>query len=187
MTICNKCKIDLSVDHFKIKRDGSYTKTCDVCRGYAATARKKYKCAHGREKCKCVECGGSQMCEHKKQKSFCKKCTDPIKVTATNMVSHSKESDIKYNRYDDSQFIDYAFCENLLKTITHCPYDDCQIRLQHKIYDSTLSSIERIDNSIGHIKTNCIICCLACNIQKKSNHQSPTLSVKDVSSAASSD
>ena len=204
MTICNKCKIELSIDHFKIKRDGSYTKTCDVCRGYAKTARdknmcihkkQKYQCVkcdgssiciHKRNKSKCKQCDGSQICIHKKDKPHCKKCTDPIKVTVKYMIHNSKKEDIKYNRYNESQHIDRAFCENLLKTVTHCPYDDCKIRLQCKIYDSTMASIERIDNSIGHIKSNCTICCLSCNKQRKSNHQSPTFKVSDGGSSTAS-
>jgi len=36
-------------------------------------------------------------------------------------------------------------------------------------YQDNLATVERIDNSIGHIKSNCVICCLKCNTMRKSN------------------
>lgn len=32
-----------------------------------------------------------------------------------------------------------------------------------------VATIERLDNSIGHIKSNCVICCLRCNQMNKSD------------------
>ena len=37
-------------------------------------------------------------------------------------------------------------------------------------YDNTVKSnltIDRIDNKIAHIKSNCKICCFMCNVSKK--------------------
>ena len=33
-----------------------------------------------------------------------------------------------------------------------------------------LATIERLDNSIGHIKSNCVLCCMQCNKSRKSNN-----------------
>ena len=31
-------------------------------------------CEHGRQKCRCKECGGSALCEHRRRKDRCKEC-----------------------------------------------------------------------------------------------------------------
>ena len=35
---------------------------------------KSWICKHGRQKYKCVDCGGIHICEHLKQKASCKEC-----------------------------------------------------------------------------------------------------------------
>jgi len=125
-------------------------------------------CIHDKHKTKCVECGGSQICQHNKQRKNCKICSDPLKVTINNMLSNAKISDKKYNRYDVVNFIDKCFIENLLEDYTHCYYEDCKKELQILEYNDSLASLERINNNLGHIKTNCVICCLSCNMLKKS-------------------
>ena len=88
------------------------------------------------------------------------------------MISDSKCSDKKNDRYDVVNFVDYSFLENLLDDYTHCCYPDCHAELQIIHYQDDLATIERLDNNIGHIKSNCVICCMKCNKLKKSNHQS---------------
>ena len=43
------------------------------------------------------------------------------------------------------------------------------VNLQYTEYRNDLATIERLDNSIGHIKSNCVLCCFKCNLSKKSN------------------
>jgi hypothetical protein len=33
-------------------------------------------------------------------------------------------------------------------------------------FNPALCTIERVDNAIGHIKSNCILCCFSCNSRK---------------------
>jgi hypothetical protein len=35
---------------------------------------KKWRCEHGRERCRCKECGGSGICEHGRRREACKDC-----------------------------------------------------------------------------------------------------------------
>jgi hypothetical protein len=123
-------------------------------------------CPHKKIKRKCVECN---PCPHKKIKKNCKKCNEPIKITISNMINHSKTNDKKYDRYDANNFIDKCFLEGLVEEYPNCYYEDCQIELQYVKYQDDLATIERLDNNIGHIKSNCVICCLKCNNMKKSN------------------
>ena len=126
-------------------------------------------CPHDRIQSKCKECGGSEICPHDRLQSKCKECQDPIKVTIKNMIHDSKATDKKKNRYDSDRFIDKCFLEGLIEEYPHCYYDDCKIELQYVHYQDNLATIERLDNSIGHIKSNCVICCFKCNRMRKSN------------------
>ncbi len=238
---CTRCKMNLTLDNFKKKRDDTYQKTCEECLVKKKANTEKNKCEHGRQRNKCKECGGNQICEHGKQKaqckdcggisicehgrqrcrckecggisicehgriritckdcegsqicehgrirnmckdcggnqicehgrqrSQCKDCSDPVKITIKNMIKHSKETDKKRGHYDPVNFVDYCFVENLLDDYTHCYYKDCECELQLIKYQDNLATIERLDNDIGHIKSNCVICCLKCNCMKKSN------------------
>ena len=87
------------------------------------------------------------------------------------MIQSSKQKDKKYDRYDIVNFVDYAFTENLLDDYSHCCYPDCNKELQIVHYQDDLATIERLDNSIGHIKFNCVICCFKCNSMRKSDRQ----------------
>ena len=81
------------------------------------------------------------------------------------MISGSKQADKKSNRYDQTNFIDYCFVENLIDDCENkCYY--CQCEIQYQKYDDNLATIERIDNSVGHIKGNCVIACRTCNLSK---------------------
>jgi hypothetical protein len=148
---CRRCKMNLTLDNFKKKRDDTYQKTCEEC----LAQQRAY--AH------------SNKCEHGRRRGRCKECSDPVKITIESMIKHSKEKDKKYNRYDPVNFIDYCFAENLLDDYKHCYYEDCGCELQLIKFQDNLATIERLDNNIGHVKSNCVICCLKCNNAKKSN------------------
>jgi hypothetical protein len=71
---CNRCKVNLLLKDFIIKRSGEYAKQCNHCAEYAKQHREKSKCPHKRRKDRCVECEGMGLCLHKKQKAQCKEC-----------------------------------------------------------------------------------------------------------------
>ena len=121
--------------------------------------------------CGVKDCCGSQICKHAINLNDCKLCCDPVRITIKNMIKCSKKSDKKNDRYDIVNFVDYDFLENLLDDYSHCCYPDCNAELQIVHYQHDLATIERLDNSIGHIKSNCVICCLKCNAMRKSDHQ----------------
>ena len=82
-------------------------------------------------------------------------------------MSASKTNDKKNNIYDADNFIDKESILKLINDYPICPY--CEVELQYVEHINTLATIERVDNKIGHIKSNCIICCLSCNSKKISN------------------
>ena len=62
-----------------------------------------------------------------------------------------------------------AFLKDSLKTTNNVITESyCKVNLQYTEYQDDLASIERLDNSIGHIKSNCVLCCLKCNKSNKS-------------------
>ena len=126
---------------------------------YALTARQKYQCK---------ECEGSQICPHNRQKSHCKKCSDPIKINIEQWIFSRRQYDKMRNIYDADRFIDKCFLKGLIEDYKQCYYGDCKVNLQYTEYQDDLATIERLDNSIGHIKSNCVLCCLKCNKFRKS-------------------
>ena len=177
---CNRCKVKLLPSNFSEKRDGVLLKTCDKCREKQKKSRTEHKCEHGRQRsrCKdcggasicehnrrrsqCKDCGGSQVCEHGRRRDICKQCSEPIKVTINNWISQSRQSDKKYDRYDADNFINKCFLKGLVEDYPNCYY--CTIPLQYIEYQDDLATIERIDNSLGHIKSNCVLACRKCNL-----------------------
>jgi len=176
MKICIECNIKFR-DHKRANKceHGKRKERCKECGGSEICEHGKRKerckecggseiCEHGKQKAQCKECRGSQICEHGKQKSSCKKCSDPIKVTIENWIRQSKRTDKKYNRFDIVNFIDKCFCKNLIEEYPKCYY--CQCELQYVLYKDDLATIERLDNDLGHIKSNCVIACRNCNLER---------------------
>ena len=95
-------------------------------------------------------------------------CSDEMKITIQYMINNSKTKDKKYNIYDIVNFIDKCFLKNLIEDCNDkCYY--CKCDLQYIIYQNNLATIERIDNSIGHIKSNVVIACFHCNCSRVGN------------------
>eukprot|EP00966_Prymnesium_polylepis_P126811 2932744-Prymnesium_polylepis.2 len=46
----------------------------DPKKGLCVYNGKQFCCEHGRQRCRCKECGGSQICEHGRQRNTCKEC-----------------------------------------------------------------------------------------------------------------
>ena len=142
---------------------GKYKYQCKECVGSQI-------CPHSKRKSRCKECEGSQVCPHKRIKRTCKKCSDPIKVNIEQWIFNSRQYDKMNNIYDADRFIDRCFLKGLIEDYKQCYYRDCEVNLQYTEYQDDLATIERLDNSIGHIKSNCVLCCLKCNLSKKSNN-----------------
>ena len=160
---------------------GKYKYQCKECGGSQICPHNRLKyqckecggsqiCPHGKRKSRCKECEGSQICPHNREKNHCKKCRDPIKVNIEQWIFSRRQYDKKRNIYDADRFIDKCFLEGLVEDYKQCYYGDCKVNLQYTEYQDDLATIERLDNSIGHIKSNCVLCCLKCNKSRKPNN-----------------
>lgn len=170
---CERCR-ELKRKNIKKCEHGRQKHLCKECGGSSICehggARARCKkcngveiCEHKRRRQYCKDCGGSQICAHDKQKHYCKYCGDPKKITIKQMLYSSRYSDIKKERYDANNFIDKCFIETLMDETMNCHY--CKIEMQLTEFNDTLCTIERLDNSIGHIKSNCVLVCKKCNLK----------------------
>jgi len=163
---CSKCRRGRPLDDF-LGKNSRVFKKCERCRAANLAAKKKGYCDHGT------------------LKRICKTCTDPITVAVTNMLGSSRQSDRKYGRYDPVDFVDRPYLEALLRSSPNCWYPECNRPLQHDAYGPDLATIERLNNDVGHIRSNVVICCLHCNQMRKSNANTPSRR-RSASSSASS-
>lgn len=163
---CNRCRCWRLPEQF-LNKTSRKLKTCSICRARDLKNRNKNKCEHGRKKSRCTECGSS-VCEHNRHTSSCKECSDPKKITIKNWIRLSLKNDKIYDRYDAANSIDKCFLEKLINDNPKCIYCDCE--LQYVFRKNNLATIERKDNTIGHIKSNCVIACYSCNCKRNNNY-----------------
>ena len=157
--ICTGCEISKPIDHFISKAGKPGLKTCSNCR-----LLKHPMCKHNKRRSRCIICDGGELCIHNKRRRSCKNCSNAPEITISKMIRHSKEADIKKDLYDANNFIDYCFISSLVDESTKCYY--CKVQMQFIEYNSTLCTIERLDNKIGHIKSNCVLACRTCNYSR---------------------
>ena len=137
---------------------------CKECGGSAV-------CIHNRQVSRCKECGGSSICIHNRVKNSCKDCMNPeekIKYIIKTMILGSRKTDKNLDRYDADNFIDMCFLEGLFEDTKNCHYCHTDFTYNNRI--KTFVTIERLDNAIGHIKSNCVLACWGCNMKHKSKH-----------------
>ncbi len=82
------------------------------------------------------------------------------------LVSHCKYSDKKFNRECN---ITTEFIHKMLHHQTYrCFYCDCVLSLINGNRLHNQASVDRVDNSFGHVISNCVMSCISCNDHKKS-------------------
>lgn len=148
---CVKCKGNGICHHDRIKAQ------CKECKGNRI-------CKHNKYIFHCKDCGCVSLCIHNKRKDICKKCMTPeecILFIKKCMVWSSRTTDRKKELYDANNHIDLCFLDGLFEDYEKCPY--CDVDFTYEERCKTLVTIERKDNSIGHTKANCILCCFRCN------------------------
>ena len=134
---CSSCHCSMLEEFFSINKKGVLYKTCDKCR--------------------------NRQTQRKPKNRF----LNPFKYRMCDMVSNAKKKDIKYNRYDANNHIDKPFIEQLFYEQDYrCIYCEGEMMLQCDAYSPELLTVERMDNKLGHIKSNCVLACLACNNER---------------------
>jgi hypothetical protein len=91
----------------------------------------------------------------------------PLNTKFKQMIHSSIKSDKNSNRpYDRSDYIDEEFLNFLWDQDQLCFYCRCQMTLEFTINPNKVS-IQRLDNDLPHIKTNCVLSCYSCNVNHK--------------------
>ena len=112
-------------------------------------------------------------CIHGNVPGSCKDCMNEeqvVKFTFQRMISTSRRSDKKYNRLDENNFIDMNFLETKLLDYPELKCFWCDKVMSFNPENrKDLITVERLDNKIGHIKSNCEFCCLSCNSKRISD------------------
>jgi len=84
-------------------------------------------------------------------------------------ISNSKQADIKYNRYDPENFITKEYCKQIIDECKGiCYYCNCQLDWKPGVYPNR-ATIERLNNSKGHVIGNCVVACFICNAKRLSD------------------
>ena len=168
--MCSGCKKQC-LENLFLAKSKRITKMCLPCRDVSKKYHESHRCEHNKQKyfclicdggayCEhniqramCLTCGGTSLCEHECKKSECKSCNNPVDITIRHMLSASKQTDMLKNRYNQDEFVDYLFLEKLIKESNDtCCY--CAEALNYDKRNARLATIERINNSIGHTKSN---------------------------------
>ena len=72
---CTQCRQTSLFEEFKMnKRTGQLTKQCIKCLDSNKICKERNKFQHGKQKSKCKECGGSEICEHERVRYRRKEC-----------------------------------------------------------------------------------------------------------------
>ena len=92
-----------------------------------------------------------------------KDLTDMLKEKIVKMIKFHKESDAKACREWNGDYIDVEYVLEELKNTSNCKYCGEPI----DITGNECFSVDRINNDLAHIKSNCQIICVTCNVSKK--------------------
>ena len=99
-----------------------------------------------------------------------------------NKISGYKSQDVEKNLFNGPEFVDY---KTVLQKMTECK-NQCYYckNLVHVLYEFVREpkqwTLERIDNKLGHVKTNVVIACLNCNLHRKTMHTERYLFTKQL-------
>lgn len=99
--------------------------------------------------------------------------TDKKQMFVYGQMKHKlnsyKHQDLLKNKYNEGEFMDVDSLKDLiLESQLKCFYCKEEVNLLYEaVRDPKQWTLERIDNKLGHNKGNVEICCLSCNIKRK--------------------
>jgi len=165
---CNKCRYWRYEEYFV--SNNRKLKFCSVCRKNAKKHRDTYKDKMREKNKKYYE---EQISEKNKKYNEDQKLTNPLTTKIKRMVHNSIHCDVKYNRlYDPKDYIDEDFLHYVWNDQSQqCYHCNCEMTLDFNTQkrNPTQISIQRLNNDLPHIKINCVLSCLTCNVKRKEN------------------
>lgn len=137
VSVCTKCKKSKPIDQFNLKGDGSLQKQCGLCnaKGLAANTKRDFK----------------TYIKNYDSKNWSKRM----------VINCRKMDSLKGREFDlDEKWIENQ-CLVQLNKCTHC---HTELSFDMVSGNKKKPSVDRIDNTIGHLKSNCLISCITCNL-----------------------
>lgn len=152
-------------------------------------AKKIKRCKHNRRQSRCIDCGGSEMCKHNRQRYRCRDCKG-------SGVCEQCRPRHRCKRCKRCRGV--AFCEHNRRRYgcsICCPkgafaqyYHNA--RKRNIVFEITLEEfkalvlwpclycgendkprgVDRAENNVGYVYSNCIPCCGVCNHMKSSTN-----------------
>ena len=97
-------------------------------------------------------------------------------------MSGYKQQDINKNRFDKLNFVDYNYVVNLLiNSELKCHYCANDIFVLYTfVRESKQWTLDRINNDIGHNKSNIVIACLECNLKRRRTNKDAFMFTKNL-------
>ena len=164
---CPRCKCYRKQEDFISKE--RVVKSCVKCR----EVQKKYA-DKNRGKEKEYRNDNADKLKHLYQANRDKqKKENPLHIKVKYMVCDSKRNDKNRNRtYEENDYITRSFLKEMwVKQNGVCYYKDCECKLLLEFNKDCRNpnqiSIQRLDNNIAHIQSNCVLSCFNCNVKRK--------------------
>jgi hypothetical protein len=90
-----------------------------------------------------------------------------MKLVFDRIMKMSVSNDKKYNRYNEKEHINEEHLKELFAKNIGLRCYRCKRGCQVIDYDRSLCTIDRLNNTIGHVKGNCVLSCRQCNFKIK--------------------
>ena len=164
MRKCGKCKKLLDEASFSVNpKTQDFYYDCDLCK---KEKQEYYKANKGQF------AENHREYKQKNKEKLAKHNREYRKVNRPKIiVLSSKRSDIKHNRYTEAVKQDYITAQFLIDTFNEqnglCYYCCRQMDFKTEPYADHLATVERLDNAVGHSKSNCVVACFQCNNKRR--------------------
>ena len=168
---CGRCNhLKPSTDF--IHNDKELT-NCNSCRKENATYYQQNKDTISEKHKEYYQQNKETIIEKTKENYQQQKLETPLHIKFVFMIHNSKKCDKKNGLlYEDEDYITIEFLNELFCLQQgKCFYQECEVELtldfnKHKL-NPTQISVQRHNNLLAHIQTNCCLSCLKCNHSHK--------------------
>ena len=165
---CNSCKTYRIEEDFI--KEGRQLKCCFKCREYSKNIYEKKKVQRNQQKKKYYQNNKDNIKEHVMNYKKTIKQDNPLHFKFSEMIHSTRTKDRNQKNFNEVEFIDYPFLYELWNNQKGiCFYEDCRCEMvltfnTHTTKLDNQISVQRLDNSLGHIKSNCVFSCFKCNV-----------------------
>ena len=161
---CSRCKILRKPSDFLFNE--KIYKTCGVCRENNKKYNDKY-----RQKTHTPRPKNTEKYDVKMAKM---KIENPLQYKFHTMIQGAVHSDQYNGKYDAVNLVNLEYLNKLYQIQDGlCIYCKCLMELDFTQNPKKIS-LQRINNEYGHIKINCVFCCLNCNTSRQENKYDET-------------